>query len=232
MGHETSWPPVTFGGGQGGAGAAPAHFRKLSLIIQFFLLIDCLYMRRQNKTCYYHYYYLFLFPYFLMYFFIFFFLFFSLLLFFFYINPHQVLSCSRSHCVTKFVTFKMAPTLLFPSSLQLFSLISQIDELTNTLQQYKKEAGNVQRSLKLLQEAFDEIVRTRRTELVSGRWYCVETYCLGSCRPQISLMDGVYNISNVFPIRSNTQRHTSLYICLSMPKNFSVFMGTLASMEV
>lgn len=45
----------------------------------------------------------------------------------------------------------------------------QIDELTDTLQQYKKDANNVQRSLKLLREAFDEIVRSQRTAMVSDR---------------------------------------------------------------
>lgn len=46
---------------------------------------------------------------------------------------------------------------------------SEINELTDTLQQYKKDANNVQRSLKLLQEAFDEIVRSQRTAMVSDR---------------------------------------------------------------
>lgn len=46
---------------------------------------------------------------------------------------------------------------------------TEIEELTDTLQQYKKEASNVQRSLKLLQEAFDQIVKTHRTEMINDR---------------------------------------------------------------
>ncbi|KAK8393022.1 hypothetical protein O3P69_013216 [Scylla paramamosain] len=52
---------------------------------------------------------------------------------------------------------------------RLKSYETEIKDLTDTLQQYKIEASNVQRSLKLLQEAFDQIVNNQKTEMVNDR---------------------------------------------------------------
>lgn len=99
----------------------------------------------------------------------------------------------------------------FPSSFNFFFL--QINELTDTLQQYKKEASNVQRSLKLLQEAFDEIVRSRRAEMVSDRWYYIETYLRqGRSIWKISLIVDVHKTLSVIAFRCNSDASHNMYI--------------------
>lgn len=45
----------------------------------------------------------------------------------------------------------------------------EIDELTSMLGEYKKDAKNVQRSLKLLQEAFGQIILNQKAKTVTDR---------------------------------------------------------------
>lgn len=47
----------------------------------------------------------------------------------------------------------------------------EIDELTDMLGEYKKHANSVQKSIKLLKEAFSQLKLTRKPKAVSDRWY-------------------------------------------------------------